>query len=536
MANEEAKSIETTGATDPGSKTTDWDVYGLYEGFRTTFAVDNSVAKSQPDNPYRLTDLQITGTGEERTRKIGDTANEIIRTNLADQQPASNLSLSERTALDLQRFIRQQLGQGTSPAELERSLKDLQCGWQVSLRDGAFNITRPNDPGSRIAARINVADVPTNGQETPQQAAARLAERLDVLQNNPRMLRAYMEGVGQFIARAQALPGGQDFANQFAEGFRARLGSGFQFELNGAQIHLARGTDREPLFRGTVPDAHTIQRPQEQFRLAQTTFDRGITVPPGTGERILQSLQDPTSAERQTIDDRIRTALVNPSPDFNVNLRRLHGLADNAPQSDLVNAIEANVRQNMRLALTDMRTFVNDHARRNNGTELSENASPQQIISELQRIRGEWNTGPLNIPPFDLSRHAFFYSFPRTAGAPDLPDGRTNPDAYYCHNFTLGQYGNSPNVIDELTSRGYQPVERGNVQVGDLVFYSQQSFDLRRDLLEPGHSARVVSVNPDGTIVVASKLNYGPLAMHHILDPSLLRVYGPHVSVYRRPR
>lgn len=519
--------------TEGSSNTTDWDVHGLYENFKSTYAVDNSTARDLTATTYRLTDLVIDN-GPNRAGRINDTANEIIQTNQTEHQPSSALSVTERTALDLQRFVRQQLRQGTSPQELEQSLKNLQCGWQVTLQDGTFNITRPGEPGAGVHARVNVADVPTGDRETPQQAAARLAERFDVLKNNPALMRAYMDGVTQFIARAQMAAGGHDFAGQFAEAFRARLPEGFQFGYQGNQVHLARGRDGEEIFRGTMPDAGKLRERREEFRVAQSTLNDSM--PPGTGARLLASMRDLNSSERQVIESRMNVLFPNSDLPFEVKLRRMHGLPDNASESVLTGQIEANVRQNMRAALTEMRTFVNDHVRQHGGTQLSDTASAQEVIKALEAIRGPFVTQPPGIGRFDLSRHAFFYSFPRTGGGPDLPDGRTNPNSYYCHNFTFDKYGTSPNVIDELERGGFQLVEQGTAQVGDLIFYSREPFDSRRDLLEPGHSGRVVAVNPDGSIIVASKLNYGPLAMHHILDPSLLRTYGPHVSVYRARR
>lgn len=156
-------------------------------------------------------------------KDAGTRLSEIINTNRLRHDERGGITLDQRTALDIQRFIRNELRAGTTPEALTAALKTLPGPWQVRLEKDAkgqnhFKIAKGEQ---RDLAFVRAGDV-IKGDTTPEtlmQTGARLAERLDVLRENQAMLKAYIQGVADFIKR---LPAG-DARNEFIKGFNERL-------------------------------------------------------------------------------------------------------------------------------------------------------------------------------------------------------------------------------------------------------------------------------------------------------------------------
>lgn len=178
-----------------------------------------------------LPDLILTNAGiselEIHRKDAGTRLTEIINTDKLKHDGRSGISLDQRTALNIQRFIRNELRSGVNPEALATALKTLPGPWQIRLERDArgrdqFVIAKTDDKGAKSDfAIMRTSDVVAGDTkpETYLQTGARLAERLDVLRDNPAMLKAYIQGVADFIKR---LPPG-DARNEFIRGFNERL-------------------------------------------------------------------------------------------------------------------------------------------------------------------------------------------------------------------------------------------------------------------------------------------------------------------------
>ncbi|MBP7863871.1 hypothetical protein KA183_19450, partial [bacterium] len=173
-----------------------------------------------------LTNSSIADRDIDRS-DAGARLTEIINTNKQKHDTRSGITLDQRTALDIQRFIRNELRSGSSPESLAKLLKNVPGPWTVQLAKDAkgldqFVVAKADAKGvMREFALIRTGDVSVgdNKPETLLQTGARLAERFDVLRENPVLLKSYIKGIADFAKR---LPEG-DARNQFIRGINERL-------------------------------------------------------------------------------------------------------------------------------------------------------------------------------------------------------------------------------------------------------------------------------------------------------------------------
>lgn len=507
-----------------------WDVRGLYEGLPTTWAVDTTRAAHPGSDSNYLSALQFTGDTQGQQEKVRDRANELIFTNTNDRHPLSGLDGDQRTALDLQRLVRQQLRAGMAPQQLEESLKDLQGGWRVTFdrENNSFRIANSRD---RVSSQVRVADVGLGNNETAQQAAARLAERMDVLSHNPDMMRAYMQGINQFLARTQMPPGeaADRYGREFIAAFRDRMRANpylrnFDFGgiyENGKLMGVKMDKGFSSVYSERFPNSSDLREKIDEFKRTMTSLHSDV--PPGTGLRILQSLEgDPSFMER------LNTALNVQGTEMTTGekIRRLHNLPAGASDQQVADAIEDNIRRHARRDQVEMRLQVNEQLKKEGKTLLAYDSTPEQVWNAMTELKGSgWQPTPPFNQDFDPRRMAGIYRIPGTSTV-------STPDFYYCHGYTFGITGTDPNVLNEM--QNYEPVPSGGeIRPGDIVIYRTEWDGKDHNWVTP-HSGRVLNVTADGTVTMASKLGYGNLAIHHPLDRSLLRQFGPHVTFYRR--
>lgn len=173
-----------------------------------------------------LSNTRVTDSNPQR-QDADVRLSEIINTNKLKHDIRSGITLDQRTALDIQRFIRNELRSGTSPESLAKLLKNVPGPWTVQLAKDAqgmnqFVIAKADAKGvvrDFALVRANDVSVGNNKPETLIQTGARLAERIDVLRENPALLKSYIQGIADFVKR---LPEG-DARNQFIRGINERL-------------------------------------------------------------------------------------------------------------------------------------------------------------------------------------------------------------------------------------------------------------------------------------------------------------------------
>lgn len=165
--------------------------------------------------------------GDIQQRDAGLRLSEIINASKQQYDKRSGITLDQRTALDIQRFIRNELRSGASPESLAKLLKNVPGPWAVQLAkdskgENQFVISKADSKGVMrdfALLRTNDVSVGVGKPETLLQTGARLAERIDVLQQNPALLKSYFQGIADFVRR---LPEGES-RNQFIRGMNERL-------------------------------------------------------------------------------------------------------------------------------------------------------------------------------------------------------------------------------------------------------------------------------------------------------------------------
>lgn len=172
----------------------------------------DTAAATQTQASERLLDAtrpQSTATTTDKplADKIAETINNVEK----DPNVQSGLTKEQRTALEIQRVLREELSKKPAAEraalaqQLQQQLnaKGLPNGWKVrigqdSTGQPAILVGKDASPSGafREIGRVQGKDVPDPGvPETPQQMAARLAERMKGFVGNDRFVEAWMQGV-----------------------------------------------------------------------------------------------------------------------------------------------------------------------------------------------------------------------------------------------------------------------------------------------------------------------------------------------------
>ncbi len=241
----------------------------------------DTTSTTQAQTSERLLDATRTATPAVTTDKpLADKITDAITNVENNPNVQSGLTKEQRTALEIQRVIREELAKkpAAERAALAQQLtKALPKGWKVNVINDAkgepvFQIGKVSGPtgGIREVARVQSKDVAVAGtNETDAQKGARLAERLKGFSGNDKFTEAWMKaitGVANEYPVHQRGPN-SPFA-QFIKGFNDRLKdegvTGFDLAVksDGKGLVLTRPDGKQPIGVdfGTPSDNATLAR------------------------------------------------------------------------------------------------------------------------------------------------------------------------------------------------------------------------------------------------------------------------------------